>query len=153
MKNYFKLYEEYTRPRQFLFDVENGAGFDMDMEREEKYAHEWEFRGEKVLIVEGSVDDENADLTIKLIDSTGKKTAIIEFSSYWEIGPGGMHRPSKDYATLKIEKGSVEKEYSVLDEYMKGLEDYSTLMQSVLTMYEHTYTRHGHYAGKDYGIS
>ena len=22
MKNYFKLYEEYTRPRQFLFDVD-----------------------------------------------------------------------------------------------------------------------------------
>jgi len=153
MKNYFKLYEEYTRPRQFLFNV--NISDDVSHEQtEEKYAHDWEFNGERVLTVEGSWDEESSDIEIQLVNEKGIKTTKIRSSTHYEIGP--VTRGEDDFATLEVDHtqtGGQTKEYDVKEEYMKGLEDYGTMMQSILTMYEHTFTRHGHYAGKDYGIS
>lgn len=153
MKNYFKLYEEYTRPRQFLFNVEISDS-DQNQVAEEKYAHEWEYSGERVLSVEGSWDEEDSDIEIQLVNQQGVKTTKLRAITHYEIGPPG--RDQNDFSTLEVDHtqtGGQSKEYDVKEEYMKGLEDYGSLMQSILTMYEHTHTRHGHYAGKDYGIS
>jgi hypothetical protein len=153
MKEYFKLYEEYTRPRQFLFDVE--ISDDVSQEQaEEKYAHNWEYNGERVLMVEGSWDEEDSDIEIQLVNEKGAKTTKLRAVTHYEIGP--ITKGEKDFATLEVDHsqtGGQVKEYDVKEEYIKGLEDYGSLMQSILTMYEHTFTRHGHYSGKDYGIS
>jgi hypothetical protein len=154
MKNYFKLYEEYTRPRQFLFDVEISDSDAHQENREEKYAHDWECNGERVLTVEGSWDEEDSDIEIQLVNEKGVKTTKLRAITHYEIGP--ITKGEKDFATLEVDHsqtGGQSKEYDVKEEYIKGLEDYGSLMQSILTMYEHTFTRHGHYSGKDYGIS
>ncbi len=148
MKNYFKLYEEYTRPRQFLFDIESDL---IDAPDEEKFAYEWEFRGEKIKIVEGKIDEEITDVTITLVDSKGNVTTDLFFDCKFHSGPPGIS--SKDYAKMTIKrKGSSEKEYDVENEYIEQIESYS-FMKSMMNLYEHTFTREGHYIGKDYGIS
>ena len=149
---YFKLYEEYTRPRQFIFDVEISDS-DQNQETEEKYAHEWEYNGERVLSVEGSWDEEDSDIEIQLVNQQGVKTTKLRAVSHYEIGPPG--RDYDDFSTLEVDHtqtGGTAIEYSVTEEYIKGLEDYGSLMQSILTMYKQTFTHHGKFSGKKFNL-
>ncbi len=147
---YFKLYEEYTKPRQFIFDV-NISDSDQHQETEEKYAKEWEFRGEIVSSVEGVWDEETSDIEIQLVDEHGTETTKLRAVSHFEIGP--ISRGDDDFSTLEVEKPNGEsKEYDVKDEHIKGLSDYGSLMESILTIYKLTIERPHYFTGKRYCI-
>jgi len=114
----------------FHFDVEFSGDIENMEEDEKRMAKKWNYKGIRILSVEGEANEDSSELFFKLSDGDE-----IRFKQKSYMGPFRPTRP--DYAKISI-KSLGEKEFEVYDAWMDELSNGSIIL-ATMRMYEEMY--------------